>query len=666
MKANDSMKKLKWLAKCGVILLFLGVFTIIGLYVIAYFSPKLIIKNANSVYLYDQTETLFVQSNGTKDWASLKDISHYLIDATIATEDKNFYYHKGFDYLRILKAVYTNITSGSKRLGASTITQQYARNLFLTLDKTWERKINEAWITFKIETHYTKDEILEGYLNTINYGHGVYGIENASQFYFRKKASDLTLAEASMLAGIPNAPSAYTPIGHEDAAKKRQQIVLSMMVRNGYITEEEKEEAFNQELTYYGRDDDPKTTASRYYQDAVMRELNELKQIPKTLLETGGLKIYTSLDLDAQIALNDSIAKNLKDSEELQVSAIMMDPNNGRIIALTGGRDFATSQFNRAYQSKRQVGSAMKPFLYYAALENGFTASSAFTSEETTFTFSSTETYSPQNWNKIYANKPISMAAAIAYSDNIYAIKTHLFLGEDVLINMAKRVGIKEKLPAIASLPIGTIEMNIRDLVGGYAAFANEGHKITPHLILRVEDMNGNVLYQAAEEQESVLNKSLVYITNELLTSTYDYNFIDYASPSCLSIAPKLSRKYAVKSGSTDTDSVMIGYNKDVIVGVWAGYDDNQILTAKELSYTKHVWADAIETYLKGKDSPWYEMPDNVSGVLVNPITGQVATEKDEKKKILYYLKGTEPYSVKVDLDTMMKEELGNGNISSQ
>ena len=640
-------KLLKFLFFVFLILFILG-FSIYGY---SRVSSKLEIKNANNISLYDKNGNLFFMGNGTSQWINLDDISKYLIDATISTEDKNFYNHFGFDFLRILKASWINITSGKTKQGASTISQQYVKNLFLDFDKTWERKWNELWLTLNIEMHYSKDEILEGYLNTINYGHGMYGIENASQFYFNKSASDLTLAEASLLVGIPKSPSNYSPIVNFDLAKSRQKMVLSGMVKNGYISEEEMNEAYNEELNIIGKKNSINLSTLMYYQDAVLNELESIDNIPTSFLDTGGLKIYTSLDLDVQTILEEKITDNLADNETIQVNAIMMDPNTGGIIALVGGRDYSLSQYNRSLSSKRQVGSVMKPILYYSALENGFTSSTCFTSEETTFTFSNNQNYSPRNANEVYGNKPISLAAAIAYSDNVYAVKTHIFLGEDNLVNMAQRLGITSSMAEVPSLALGTSEMNIIELTSAYATFANEGYKITPHLIERVEDNNGNILYEVDDVKESILNPSLVYILNNLLTSTYDPTFIDYNYPTVLSIASKLSKKYSIKSGTTATDSWTVGYNPQVITSVWVGYDDSSNISSSDYMYTKNIWAETMEGYLKDKEEVWYDMPNNVVGVVVDPISGLPADNSSTKKKVLYYLKGTEPSETQVVFD---------------
>lgn len=635
------MKFLYKLVKVAFVFMIVMTIFFVGLYLYAVSLPKINIDNVNNISIYDKENDIIFSGNGNKEWISLNNISNYLIDATISTEDKRFYNHPGFDILRIAKSMYVNVTTKNLSQGASTITQQLARNLFSNFDKTWRRKLKEAWYAFRIEIDYSKDEILEAYLNTINYGNGVLGIENASYYYFNKSAKNLSLAEASMLAGIPKAPNAYSPLNDSETAKKRQGIILNYMVKNKKISEKEAEDAYDIELKYIGKKQKFNLSTLMYYKDAVVNELNSIKSIPDSYINSG-LKVYTSLDINAQTILENSMKNNIND-DKLQVASIMMKPDNGAIIALIGGTDYLKTEYNRALYSKRQVGSTMKPILYYAALENGFTASTNFLSQATTFTFSDNDTYTPQNYGAIYPNHDISMAAAIAYSDNIYAVKTHLFLGEEVLVNTAKRIGINETLEKIPSLPLGTEELNIIDYVGGYATFANGGYKIKPHLIEKVLDCNDNVLYEFKEEKEPVLNSSIVYILNDLMTGTYDLTMIDYNYPTCGSLVNKITNKYAIKTGTTDTDSWTIGYNKDILIGVWNGYDDAKTIEINAVKSSKNIWADAIEGYLKDKDTSWYDMPDNVVGVLVDPINGTLADNKTKKKKILYYIKGTEP-----------------------
>ncbi len=635
------------------LMVFLFILMIGSIYFYIKTSPKLEINSANSLVLYDNQQNVFFQGNESKEWVHLNEISKYLVQSTIYTEDKNFYQHHGFDFLRILKATYINIMNGSTTQGASTITQQYAKNLFLDFDKTWKRKWDEMWYTMRIEANYSKNEILEGYLNTINYGHGKFGIENASKFYFGKSAKNLDLAEASILTGIPKSPSNYSPLIDFDLAKKRQLIVLDLLVKNNIITEEEKKKAYQEELHFSGQENQEQLNTLMYYQDAVLKELKTIDSIPESYTDTKGLKIYTNLDLATQRHLEKTIQESIPDTSSIETAAVMMNPNTGAIVALVGGRDYHRSSFNRATDSVRQVGSTMKPYLYYAALENGFTSSSAFTSEATTFTFQNQDNYSPKNYNDTYGNKPISMATAIAYSENIYAVKTHLFLGSDALINVARRVGITAKLEDIPSLPLGTNEISIIEMASGYSAFANMGYKISPHLIDKVVDHDGKVLYQAKDEKELVLNSSLTFILNNLLTVTYDPDFIDYNYPTAISLSSKLSHKYALKSGTTNSDNWNIGFNSDIVCAVWVGYDNNQALSTSEYKYAQNIWYQSVEEYEKNKgtDEGWYTMPDNVSAVLVDPISGKPVSDDAGKKKLMYFIKGTEPSSTDQTFD---------------
>ena len=648
------MKKSKKILK---IFLFITVFMVViygGIYLYAWMSPKLTVNSSKSYYFYDKDENLIT---GTDEWISYENLDQDIINATIAIEDRHFFDHQGFDYLRIAKALYNNIKSNSKNEGASTITQQYAKNLYLDFDKTWERKINEAWLTIRLETHYSKEEILEGYLNTINYG-GIFGIENASKYYFGKSASALSLAEASMLAGIPNRPSEYSPFVNFESAKKRQKIVLNSMERDGYITKEQVESAYNETLVFDDKNDDDELNSIMYYQDAVIEELKTIDSIPSSLLKTGGLKIFTSFDPKAQEAIETSIKENIE--TDIQVASIIMNPNNGAILGLVGGVDYSKSQYNRALSGNRSVGSTIKPFLYYAALENNFTASTTFTSEKTTFVFSENQTYSPTNYGDEYPNKEISLANAIAHSDNIYAVKTHLFLGTDVLVDTMKRVGVQAKLDSIPSLALGSQSISLMEMTKAYAVLANEGHKVEPHFIERIEDINGNVLYEYKSNDETVLNKSITFILSELLANTSNPNFIDYTYPTSYVISNKLTKKYAIKTGTTEYDHLVFGYNKDVVVSVWSGYDDNRELEYGDATTNKNLWADIIEKYLKDKEDNWYTMPNNVVGVLVNPQSGKVANKNDEKSVIQYYLKGTEPsndYNLDDAVPTIKYEE---------
>lgn len=632
---------MSFLVKSFIFLFISFIVLLIGLYTYAYLSPKLDLKTSGSLYLYDNKNDLIYQGSRSNEWANLEDISDNLKNAVIAVEDKNFYNHHGFDYLRIAKAMLTNIKKKSIVQGASTISQQYIKNLYLDFDKTWKRKAEEAMLTLELEVHYDKDDILEGYLNTINYGQGNMGIVNASSYYFNKKPSELTLEEAIMLAGIPKNPAGYNPVSNYEASLKRAWVVAKSMLNNGYIDEDTYNNLFKEKLEIFGQTKNNNLQMIMYYQEAVLNELSNIKEVPASLVNAGGLKIYTTLDLDEQTSLENNILSNKVD-DELQVASVIVDPKTGAVKALTGGMNYAKSQYNRALKSKRQVGSTMKPFLYYAALENNMTMSSSFRSEETTFNLASGKTYAPQNAGNIYASKEITMAAALALSDNIYAVKTNLFLGVDKMIDVAKRTGINAKLDEVASLPLGTSEINILDYASGYTTFASGGYQKELYFIEKIEDIDGNVLYEHEDKNRLVINPNYTYILNEMMTSTTNDAYVDYTTPTALNIASTLTHKYALKTGSTNTDYWIVGYNPDRLMMMWMGYDNNKEVNGNVRNNAKKIWALTIEESLNSINTTWYETPKNVIAIPLDSVTGKT-TNNQNKVALYYYVKGTEP-----------------------
>lgn len=636
------MKKILILLKIFIFSFFTFIIVYLSLYVYAFITPKFQINTSKNIIYYDKNNDDIFSENLNNDYVKLSDITNFTKNAIISIEDKNFYNHRGFDYPRILKAMIINIKSGKIKQGASTISQQYIKNLYLTFDKTWERKIEEAFLTLELETHYSKNEILEGYLNTIDFGGGNYGIKEASKYYFNKNPKELTKAEASILVGIPKSPNYYNPIFNYKNAKDRQYSVLKIMVNNRYISENEMKKIYNEKISFYGKSDKVELSSVYYYKDAVMDEMKNIKQIPKTMLETDELNIYTNLDKNVQKKLEETVDTEMK-STSMQVASIVVEPKTAKIVGLIGGKDYSKSQFNRATKSKRQVGSTIKPFIYYSALENGFTPSSTFLSERTTFNLGN-DMYSPKNANNIYANKNISMLAAISYSDNIYAIKTHLFLGKDSLSNLAKRVKINTSIKELASSALGTTEINMIDFSNGYITLANEGKHEQPHLIEKITNKKGKILYEYKYNTEELLNKKYVYILNNLLTNTYNYKMVNYTSPTLLSISSDINGKYAIKSGSTSYDYWTIGYDSNYLVMVWAGNDNDNKIKNSESKITKKIWAKTMNNI--NVDPKWYEIPSGITGEEINPITGN----SDKNGVLCFYEKGTEPSYNYIDM----------------
>ncbi|MBP3039103.1 PBP1A family penicillin-binding protein [Bacillaceae bacterium Marseille-Q3522] len=644
---RKTMKYLRFFLFVSIICMAVMLCFIIGILTYAkVLGPPPLAVPQSTLYYADDGSIIGESHSGQKRyWVSLAEMSPNLVKATVAIEDRNFYHHHGFDYKRMIGAALADLKAMSMLQGASTISQQYARNLFLEHEKSWKRKLLEAFYTIRIEMNYSKKEILEGYLNTIYYGHGAYGAEAASQYYFGKSSKQLTLAEAAMLAGIPKGPSLYSPFASLEKAKTRQEIILQSMVNNDFIKQPEADNAEKETFSLVGEHAHKRAEIAPYFQDAVRQVLkNDLKFDEKTI-DLGGLKIYTTVQPEQQKIAEETIGKMIPEDSDMQVGFVAISPRNGYVTAMVGGTNYKESPFNRATQAIRQPGSTFKPFLYYAALENGFTPSTVMRSEETTFRFDNGQAeYTPHNFNHHYAEDDITLAQAIALSDNIYAVKTHLLLGEEKLVNTAKKFGITTKLDRVPSLALGSSGVRVIDMAGAYSLFANGGKKITPTLIKRVEDYHGNVLYERKTDEKTVLKPELAFVMTDLLSGVFDKKLNGYTQVTGTTIMKHMTRVYAGKSGTTDSDSWMIGYSPELVSAVWTGYDQGQQLDKPlEKTYAKNIWIHFMEDALKGKPLKTFKPPENTIGVLVNPVSGKLATEQCPVKRFSYYVAGTEP-----------------------
>ncbi|WP_338450265.1 PBP1A family penicillin-binding protein [Niallia oryzisoli] len=600
-----------------------------------------------STLYYDDNGTVIGESNNGQKryWVNFNDISPHLVDATLAIEDRNYYEHHGFDYKRIAGAALADIKAMAKVQGASTISQQYARNLYLEHDKTWQRKLHEAFYTIRLEMNYTKEQILEGYLNTIYYGHGAYGAQAASQFYFGKDASELTLAEASMLAGIPKGPSIYSPLASLEKAKERQGVILSAMQGNHLIDEKAAQKAKQEELEIVGKHPHTQLVTAPYFQDAVHQELTDVLKLDERTIELGGLKVYTTLDLDQQKIAEETIAKQISEDSDIQIGFVAMNPKNGYVKAMVGGRDYEESPYNRVTQAERQPGSTIKPLLYYAALEQGFTPASTMRSELTTFKFDDGRAeYTPHNFNNKYAEEDLTMTQALALSDNVYAVKTHLFLGEETLVETAKRFGITSDMAKVPSLALGTSGVRVIEMANAYSMFANGGKKVTPVMIKKVENHKGEVIYEHDPEPEAALRSDLAFVMTHMMTGMFDKKLNGYASVTGSNIINDMTRTYAGKSGSTNTDSWMIGYSPQLVSAVWTGYDDSRPIEGRlDQMYAKNVWIQFMEEALEGTPEKSFKAPKGTVGVYLDPENGKLATKECPVRRYTYFAAGTEP-----------------------
>jgi 1A family penicillin-binding protein len=602
--------------------------------------PQNDIANASKLVAADHTVlTDLVEGGENRLKVPLKDIPQHVIDATIAVEDQQFFSHSGFNPVGIARALYVDIKSGQALEGGSTITQQLAKNLFLTQDKTIKRKLKEALHTLQLEMNYTKEEILEQYLNVIYYGQGAYGIEMAAQTYFGKPAKDLTLAEGSLLAGLPKGPNFYNPFFHFEAAKERQRTVLNLMVQEGKITQKEADEAFATELRLAPLKR-PKGRAP-YFTDYVTYQLKRVYGVAEEDLYRGGLKIETTLDPHMQKAAEEAVAAHLKHHPDLQASLIAIDPNTGEIKAMVGGNNYAESSYNRTL-AKRQPGSSFKPLVYLAALNNNYTAATRILSEKTTFTYEDdngeTKEYEVHNFNDHYANDYLPFRDAIARSDNVFAVTTVMDVGPDKVITTAKALGIDSPMKPYPSLALGVFPASPLEMVKAYAALANGGYKIEPYAIKSIENTFAGEVKTFEPQKEQVIDPGSAFILTDMMKSVLtDPHGTGYR------VHETFNRPVAGKTGTTDTDAWMIGYTPQLLTAVWVGYDKDRLLSATESHLAAPIWADFMKAAHEGLPEKDFPVPSNVIESYIDPATGQMATENCPVKRREYFLVGTEP-----------------------
>lgn len=591
---------------------------------LTYLIPTPILNKTNYIEIYDKDNNLIYSQlyENESNYIELETLNDYTYNSFVAIEDRNFYKHNGFDIKRNIKSLFVNLFSLSIKEGASTISQQYARNTLLTNKRTLSRKIKEAFYTIQIERKYSKHKILEGYLNSLYFGHGLTGIDAASKYYFSKSPNELTIAESALLAGVCNAPSIYDNI---EKAKIRQRLVLYEMFTQNYINDEEYQEALKEEVSYnITKEED---SNFNYYKDTIISELTNKNIYTQKNLQKG-LKIYTNIDYSLTNEINTILKKYKPLDEDIQVSIVIMEPFTNKVLYLTGGFDYNTSSYNRAINSNRQIGSTIKPLLYSLALANGFSPDTLLTSEETTFNIKDIGEYSPKNPNNKYANGEIDMIQAIALSDNIYALKTLLLLGSENLAKLLSFFDIDEvPLPSIA---LGTTSTSLLKLTSIYNTFASLGTYYKPSFITKVTDFNDNILYTSSSSKKELLEESNTLILNQMLTSTFDSSLSSYLTPTMVNYKP--NSIYAAKSGTTNSDSYVLSYNPNYTIGIWIGTDSNEKLTNYTLS--KQLFKEISSILETKKDPSWYNTNFATKALRYNP-----NTHNFENSGKLYYFK---------------------------
>ena len=580
------------------------IISLLSIYAIIFFYPETYISHPMYIQINDKEENYIYSTlnNRVGIYTYVNDVSDEFLKTLIAIEDQHFYQHNGLDYLRIIKSGYDNLITSSINEGASTITQQLARLLYLSNEKTFSRKIKEAIIAKKIESKYTKKEILEFYLNSLYFAHNIYGIGNASQYYFNKDPKELNYSESCMLLGIINGPNIYSPfIDYLTSIKKQKQIAYQLYK----LSIIDAKEYYNILLFPPTLNDNyPKNNDYFYYHQAIIKQLNNQYIINKNNLTTG-LHIDSFLDYKLQKRINSIIKKY--DFED-QIAVVVMKPYSGEVISLIGGKNPEISEYNRALESQRQIGSTIKPLIYYLSLLYGLSPLTEFTSEPTTFNLDNNIVYSPKNSNDIYAYRKINMIEALAMSDNIYAVKTALAIGTKNIVSLLKQFDVKTKNNNI-TMSLGNIDLTPLQLAAIYNTFASEGVYYKPSFIKRVTRKDNILLYQYNNYGKRILEKEECVILNYLLRSPFDNALTSYSSPTMKNY--KVDDTFCVKTGTTSSSSWTVGFNPNYTILVYIGDDNNENL--KDGTISKKIWRDiAISLSVESKNKNFYSYPINL------------------------------------------------------
>ncbi len=588
------------------------------------FKPNIVTK----IYSADG-EIIKTFTAYTYEKIELKDIPDNLKKALIATEDKNFYRHHGYDLTGLARSVIQNILAGHVVQGASTLTQQLARVLFLNNERTFDRKLKELFIAARIEKTISKDQILEMYMNNVYLGAGAYGVEGAAQIYFDKHLKNCNLAELALIAGLPQAPSVYNPFNNMDLAIQRRNQVLTRMYKMRYITKDEYEKAREEKVHLAKKPQFYTTNKAPYFCDYVLGELEKLG-FDETEISQGGYKVVTTLDYKAQKAADAAISKNLKNwglrGDKNQAAVFAYSPINGKILVYSGGKDYVKSQYDRVTQAVRPPGSSFKPIVYAAAMEKGISPNDMI--EDRPITIGQ---WSPRNYGNKYRGK-IPVYTALMVSSNVCAARLIKDVGIRSVIQTARILGIETPLEYDYTIALGSNGVKLFEFTRAYGAFANGGYVVQPYSVERVETSRGKVVYKA---QKTKITRQLSLNTAAEMTAMMK-TVITHGTGR----AANIGKPAAGKTGTTDDnkDAYFMGYTPDVAAGVWVGNDDNTVMNKSIQGGTVPalIWKDVMKVTTEpfGKTEfnyPQIELMPFAAGSNVK-IIGEEEKKQEEQK----------------------------------
>ena len=598
----------------GLVVFALGVFLAGMIALKLYLMSLPPIKNLNT--LKPNIVTTFCASDGeviktfagyTYSNVQLSEVPEQLVKALIATEDKNFYSHPGYDMVGLARSMVANALAGHVVQGASTITQQLSRILFLSNEKTFTRKIKELQVAAQIEKTIPKDKILEMYLNNVYLGSGAYGVKGAARIYFNKNLNQLTLPEMALIAGLPQAPSVYSPYNNIKLAEKRRNQVLLRMYKMRYIDKETYENAKKAPIKLSTMPVMYATNKAPYFCDYVMKDLQKLG-FSEDEIVNGGYKVVTTLNYKAQVKANEAIIKNLNawglNRDKNQAAVFSFSPIDGRILVYAGGKNYTKSQYDRVTQSARPSGSAFKPFIYTAAIEKGYSPNDMI--DDLPFRAGD---WTPKNYGNKYRG-PIPLYTALMVSSNVCTARLMESVGVRAVIQLARVMGITTPIPYDYTISLGSNSVKLFEMTRAYGVFANGGFKVEPYAIERVESSRGTILYEAKKARSSKVLNLNTAATMTAIMKTVITNGTGRAA--------NIGKPAAGKTGTTDDsrDAYFIGFTPDVVTGVWVGNDDNsQMGGITGGTVPALIWKDVMTVATEEYGNADFEYPE----VILNP-----------------------------------------------
>ncbi|HLC40537.1 MAG TPA: PBP1A family penicillin-binding protein [Methylomirabilota bacterium] len=607
--------------------------------------------------VYDDNDELLTELHEERRiFVPLAQIPKPVQQAILAMEDSRFYSHFGVDPMGILRAIYQNFRQGRIAEGGSTITQQLAKVLFLTPDKSLERKLKEAFLALELERRYSKDRILELYLNHIYFGHGSYGVEAAARTYFGRSVTELSIADAALLASLPQAPGKYSPFLHPDSARRRRGLVVNRMVDVGFIKKEQGAQVNAAPIALVPPE--RRKTTGQYFLEYVQQALEAKYGVD--MVYKGGLHVYTTLNpkmqLTAELSLREGLktlttrtgspvaakTKTARGTEEAPEGALLtIEPQTGYIKTMVGGSDFFRSEFNRATQARRQPGSAFKPFVYIAALESGLSPADLIDDSPVSYPGVNGKPWQPENYDKKFRG-PTTLQRGVEESINIVTIKVLERVGIRKVVEVARRLGIQSPLNNNLTLALGSSDLSLLELTSAYGAFANQGVWMPPIAIRYVTDKQGKLLEENVPQGREALSPEVAYSITHMLRGVVERG---------TGVAAKaLDRPIAAKTGTTNdfSNAWFVGYTPRVVTGVWVGYDRPRSLGFDETGarVAVPIWTAYMTKMLSRTPPEDFPVPERVVFATVDRDGGQLDGNVCTHPVIMAFLPGNEPRAV--------------------